>query len=219
MKEYHLERLNEALRNIPIILIMPLFWGGLAVAYVWNHPMGKWGLVVIILSLLGIIICYFNNNKAYILRIDAENLYIRKKKGGKERKTEINDIALIQYNKSSDLISDLAYRKPCREIIIIFSKIGKAVFICTNDADYVEFRKFFSDICGRINAEEVFVYAKQIRGTKMYRSLFVNPEYKNSRIVKKKTRQSAFYYPLIILIAIAVTFMLVFNLLSIYGVI
>ena len=215
MKEYHLERLNDQVRALGIILVMPFFLGGLATLYLWNHDShslyGKWGLALAVLSLLGIIVCYFNMYKKYILKMDNNMLVISNKKGTKEKKYNISDIALIQYNKSINAIDVFISKTPTNETILIFSNKGKGIFVCAN-GNNPDFYQFFSDIRNRINAKEKSIYSKQIKMTQIYRSLYINPLYENSSVVKKKTRQSGFYYGLIFLLSIFIPLIIIFNL-------
>ena len=217
MKEYHFERLNNNVRALGIILAMPFFLGGLAAAHLWNHDSlyGKWGLALAVLSLLGIIVCYFNIYKNYILKIDDNTLVISNRNRTKEKKYNINDIALIQYNKSVNAVDVFISKTPVNETILIFSNTGKGIFVCAN-GNNPEFNQFFSDIRNRINAKEKLIYGKQIKMTQMYRSLYINPLYENSRVVKKKTRESGFYFGLKILLLIIIPFMIIINLWSIF---
>jgi len=218
MKEYHLNRLNENVRAFSIILIMPLFLGVIAVANAWNNPFWKTtGLILVIFSLLGIIISYFNIYKSYIIKIDNNTVTISNKKGTKEKKYNINDIALIQHNESINNIEAYTSKKPIRENILIFSKTGKGIFVCSNSHNQTEFDKFFIDITNRINAKEKLIYDKQIRLTRMYRSLYINPLYEGSKLVKKKTRQSGFWYPIIFFISAIIIFITIFQLWCIFS--
>ena len=219
MKEYHLERLNDQVRALGIILAMPFFFGVLAAVWLWSHDShslyGKWGLALAVLSLLGIIVCRFNIYKSYILKMDNNTLIISNKKGTKEKKYNICDIALIQYNESINSIDAFISKNPLKKDILIFSNTGKGLFVCTNAHNQTEFDKFFIDITDRINAKEKLIYDKQIRLTKMYRSLYINPLYENSRVVKKKTRESRFYFPIIVFMSILIPFIIVINLIPI----
>jgi|GEM_PF-3961546 len=219
MKEYHLERLNDQVRALGIILAMPFFFGGLATLYLWNHDShslyGKWGLALAVLSLLGIIVCYFNMYKSYILKMDNNTLVISNKKGTKEKKYNISDIALIQYNKSGNAVDVFISKTPTNETILIFSNTGKGIFVCAN-GNNPDFYQFFSDIRNRINAKEKLIYRKQIRMTQMYRSLYINPLCENTRVVKRKTRESGFYFGLKILLVIVIPFMIIINLWNVF---
>jgi hypothetical protein len=225
MKEYHLKRLNDQLRALAIILVMPLLFGVLAIRAAWTDPFwGKAGLILAVLSLLGMIISYFNIYKNYILKIGNDTLTISNKKGTKEKKYNINDIALIQYNKSTDAVSILinyiknllhkGVESPWGETILIFSNTGQGIFVCSNGDNPTEFSRFFSDIRNRINAKEKFIYGKELTKTMgvAYRYLYINPLYENSRVVKKKTRQSGFYYGLIFLLSIFIPLIIAVNL-------
>ena len=224
MKEYHLKRLNDQLRALAIILAMLLLFGVLAIHTAWTDPFwGKAGLILVVLSLLSMIISYFNIYKSYILKTDDDTLIIRNKKGTKEKKYNINDIALIQYNKSTDVVSILinyiknlfhkGAENPWHENILIFSNTGKGIFVCTN-GNNPEFNQFFSDIRNRISAKEKLIYGKKTIRTMgvMYRYLYINPLYENSSVVKKKTRQSGFYYGLIFLLSIFIPLIIAVNL-------
>ena len=228
MKEYHLKRLNDQLRALAIILAMLLLFGVLAIHTAWTDPFwGKAGLILVVLSLLSMIISYFNIHKSYILKIDDDTLIIRNKKGTKEKKYNINDIALIQYNKSTDVVSILinyiknlfhkGVENPWHENILIFSNTGKGIFVCTN-GNNPEFNQFFSDIRNRINAKEKLIYGKEhIKNMGVsYRYLYINTLYENSSVVKKKTRQSGFYYGLIFLLSIFIPLIIAVNLWSVF---
>ena len=218
MKEFHLKRLNANLRALAIILVMPLLFGVLAMHFAWTDPFfGKTGLILVVLSLLGMITSYFNIYKHYTLKIEDNTLTIRNKKGVKEKKYSLNDIALIQYNESINSIDAFISKNPLQENLLIFSKTGKGIFVCSNSHNQTEFDKFLIEITDRINAKEKIIYSKQIRLTKVYRSLYINPLYENSRIVKKKTRQSGFYFPIIGYLSILIPLIIALNLWSIYG--
>ena len=230
MKEYHLKRLNDQLRALAIILAMPLLFGILTIRTAWSDPFwGKAGLILVILSLLGMIVSWFNMSKSYILVIDGDTLIVRHKKSTKEKKYNINDVALIQYNKSTDFAYQLinyiknlfckGVENPYVETILIFSSTGKGIFVCSNIDNSTEFNQFFSDICYRINAKEKLIYGKETIRTMgvMSRYLYINPLYENSSVVKKKTRQSGFYFPIIVYFSVLIPFIIAFNLLSIYG--
>jgi len=220
MKEYHLKRLNDQLRALSIVLVMPLLFGVLAIYVAWDHPSfwGKAGLILVVISLLCMIISYFNIFKSHILKIDDNALTISNKKGTKEKKYNINDIALIQYNKSANLIDSFFSKNQYNENILIFSKTGKGIFVCTN-GNNPEFNQFFSDIRNRINAKEKLIYGKKLIQTMgvTYRYLYINPLYENSKVVKKKTRESGFYFGLKILLLIVIPFMIIINLWSIFS--
>ena len=218
MKEYHLERLNDQGRALGIIIAMPFLFGVLATVWLWNHDShslyGKLGLALAVLSLLGIIICYFNMYKSYILRMDNDMLVIRNKKSTKEKKYNISDIALIQYNTSTHPIDAFISKKNRHESILIFSNIGKGIFVCTN-TNNAEFNEFFNDIRNRINAKEKFIYAKQIKMTQVYRYLYINPLHENTKVIKKKTRESGFYFGIKIILLTVIPFMIIINLIPI----
>ena len=220
MKEYHLERINANIRALSIILIMPLLFGILVVVHLWDdYPFyGKLGLALVVVSLLGMIISYLNIRKSDVLKIDNDTLIITNKKGTKERRVNIKDIALIQYDKSINAIEVFITKNPILETIILFSNTGKAIFVGSNHAGSIEFNRFFADIRSRINAKEKFVFAKRIKMTKVYRSLFINPLHEDSSSTKKKKRQAGFWYPMIIFMSGIIIFITAFQLLGIYGI-
>ena len=131
----------------------------------------------------------------------------------------LKDILLIQYDKSRDGLPAIISKKPCNESVNIVLETGETILHCTNNTNPTEFDKFLKEIRLRINAKEKTIYTKQVRSTTLQRSLFINPRYENSPLLKKKEKQAGFYYPLIICLLIIITFMIVINLFAILEII
>ena len=215
MKEYQLNRINETMRGISIVLILPLFFGGITIVHAWNYPFwGNFGLMLTIFSILVMAFCYYRTYEKFTVKINADTLIIINKKSKNERRVNTEDIAFIKYDKSAALV--VSTNQPYKEEIAIISKAGKTVFFCSNNYNFTEFHNFFNDIRNLINGKERFIYAKRIKMTKLYRYLYINPLYENTSLVNRKTRQAGFYYWMILLVLLTAILMIALNLFIIY---
>ena len=222
MKEYKLSRINETMRGISIVLIMPFVFGILATVHLWNnYPLyGKLGLAFVVLSLLAMIICYRRTYEKFIIRTSVDTLTISNAKCKNEKKIDIQDIAFIQYTKSVNAVEVFLRKQPYNEDIAIISKTGKTFFFCSNNYNFTEFHNFFNDIRNLINAKERLIYAKQTRMkmamTKIYKYFYINPLHENTSLLKKKTKQAGFYYWMIWIALIIAILIISWNLFNIY---
>lgn len=217
MQTYKLRKVDDNLQDLAKIFIMPLFFGGVAVTSAWQDPFWSWlGIILISLSLLSIIILYLNSESDFAITIEKnEIIFIKSKTGKIWKRVNISDIALIKFDKSTDAVSLLASQKGWLEKIKLFSNEGKIIFTCINSAQEAEFQRFFIDLRTRMDAYQQSGYVKRIRLIQLRRYYFINPQYKDSRVVKKLLKEGGFYYPLIIFLIGIIIFMIIMNLVNV----
>lgn len=218
MKEFQLNRVNETWRDLSIVMIMPLWFGALALSYAWDYLFWRilgLGLVGVSSLIIGI---YYLKIRAdvYIVKVDNNTLSMQNKKTRRiEGRYYLGDIAVLIHDRSMNQLSNLIINQSPKERIHICSSKGKVLFVCSNAQNPADFYLFLSAMRQSINnTRGDILYSKIIRGVSTQRIAYVNPSFENSRAVRRLLRQNNFYYPIIVFIIVVVVIIILINILN-----
>ena len=186
MKEYHLNKNQKNWQNLYIVFMISSIMWIIITEIAQDSLFGTLMYALAVFSILGVIFCYIKSKENVMLTIKInEDTLIIENEIGKEKKINIKDIAFIQYDKLVSIpekVSDF-------EAIIVVTEKGKAMPVCSNKNKPIDFVEFLNCICDIISAKEKPIDEQWLtKNQRIFRSLFVNPVYENSELVKKKIK-------------------------------
>lgn len=177
----------------------------IAVAFTWDYSYyGKLGLAFIILMICIFLLGKFLESIKYEIYIENCILYIRNTKTNDIKKVSIDDISLIQYDKI------IRSTLPFRDTINIHSCEGKIIFVCTNKYNPSDFYRLLSELTNMIQPKEYPIYDFRNRDARYIREALVNPNYENSKIVRKIKMKISRSYPIIVFCVFTILFVVLY---------